>query len=346
MRRLIFLTCLLGLVLTIQAQDFHFSQYWSNPTQLNPALSGLMEKNVRVCTNYRNQWFQEVSYSTYAGAMDANLFRDRLNGNFIGVGLGFYQDVEGRGEFKNNGLNLSLAYNQKLKGRKATHYLGFGLQAAYFSKQVNIQNVIYGTLFEINSNTDPIDFLNYNRKTIMDFGSGLTYFLNVRDKHLFSGGFAVMHIARPNTSFRTDISDLLYRRYVLNMSARVGFNNQKLALMPVFLFQHQGPHKELNFGTFLQLTLESKERAYLYFGAQYRLASFEQQIFGSDALVLAVRGEVKALDIGFSYDITTSKLRTANSFFGGPELSLQYAFSTANGSISKYRKKAMRMPKF
>jgi type IX secretion system PorP/SprF family membrane protein len=346
MRRLIFLACLLGIALTIQAQDFHFSQYWSNPTQLNPALSGLMEKNIRVCTNYRNQWFQEVSYSTYAGAIDANLFRDRLNGNFIGVGLGFYQDVEGRGEFKNNGLNLSLAYNQKLKSRKATHYLGFGLQAAYFSKQVNIQNVIYGTLFEINSNTDPIDFLNYNRKSIMDFGSGVNYFLNISDKHLFSGGFAVMHIGQPSTDFRPDAGDLMYRKYVLNMSARVGFNNRKLALMPLFLFQQQGPHKELNFGTFLQLSLESRERAYIYFGTQYRLAAFDQQIFGSDALVLALRGEFKSVDIGFSYDITTSQLRSAKSFYGGPELSLQYAFNTSGSSLSSYRQKSMRMPKF
>ena len=346
MRRLLFIVYFIGLYFSSQAQDFHLSQYWSNPVQLNPALSGLMEDNVRISSNYRNQWFQQISFSTYTASMDANLFRNRLNGNFVGVGLGFYQDVEGRGEFKNNGLNLNLSYNQKIKGRKASHYIGFGLQAAYFSKQLNIKNIIYGTLYEVNSNTDPIDYLNYNRRSIMDLGSGVNYFLNIKNKHLFSASFAVLHIARPNTSFRNDISDLLYRKFTLNMSGRVEFNNEKFALMPLFLFQHQGPHKELNLGTFVQISLQSKERAYFYLGAQYRLAAFEQKTLGSDALVLAVRGEVKAVDIGFSYDITTSKLRTANSFIGGPELSLQYAFSTSSSPSTKYRRNGMRMPKF
>jgi type IX secretion system PorP/SprF family membrane protein len=324
------------------AQDFHLSQYWASPLNLNPALTGVMEDNVRFAANYRNQWFRGAAFTTYAVSADANLFRDKLGGNFLGLGLGFFQDVEGDGDFKNTGINLSLAYNQKFKGRKSDHYLGFGLQTSYFSKQINLQDLVYGRLFEVNDNSDPIDFENYNRTSLVDFGAGINYFVNIDNRHSIGGGLAVSHIANPNVSFGNNNEDILYRKYSLNLSAKINLENDLVSIIPIFLFQNQGPHKELNFGSYIKFLLNKENNTALYAGGQYRLSSYEATNLGSDAFILGVRAEYQSLDIGFSYDITTSNLRNVRSFMGGPEL---YVIYTVARTKSKY-KEMVNCPKF
>lgn len=324
------------------AQDFHFSQYWASPLNLNPALAGVMEDNIRFAANYRNQWFRYSSFTTYAISADANLFRNKLGGNFLGLGLGFYQDVEGDGAFKNTGVSLNLAYNQRFGGRKTDHYLGFGLQSAYYSKQINLQDLVYGRLFEVNDNSDPIDFLDYNRRSFIDFGAGINYFVNIDNRHALGGGFAISHIANPNVSFGNNDEDVLYRKFSFNLSAKVNLKNDIVSIIPITLFQKQGPHTELDFGSYVKFLLNNKNNTALYFGGQYRLTGYEASKMGSDAFILGVRAEYQSLDLGFSYDITTSDLRNANTFMGGPELYVIYSVPT---SKSKY-KEMLNCPKF
>ena len=324
------------------AQDFHLSQYWASPLNLNPALAGVMEDNIRFAANYRNQWFRYSSFTTYAISADANLFRKKLGGNFLGFGVGFVQDVEGDGEFKNTGIHVNLAYNQRFSGRKSNHYLGFGLQSAYASKQINLQELVYGSLFEINDNSDPIDFLDYNRRSFIDFGAGLNYFVNIDNRHSIGGGFALSHIAKPNVSFGNNDEDVLYRKFSFNFSAKVNLKNDIVSIIPIMLFQKQGPHAELDFGSYVKFLLNNQNNTALYFGGQYRLSAYEATNLASDAFILGVRANYQSLDIGLSYDITTSDLRNAASFMGGPELYVIYSVPT---SKSNY-KEMLNCPKF
>tara|TARA_B100001093_G_scaffold185464_1_gene178212 strand:+ start:1279 stop:2307 length:1029 start_codon:yes stop_codon:yes gene_type:complete len=342
MKKLVIIIGSLFIGFTSYAQDFHLSQYWASPLNLNPALTGVMEDNVRFAANYRNQWYKYTTFTTYAVSMDANLFRKKLKGNFLGVGLGFYQDLEGEGEFKNTGVNLSLSYNQQFSGRNAKHYLGLGFQAAYLTKQINLKDLIYGSLFEFNNNTDPIDFAGYNSKSFLDFGSGINYFVNIKNKHSIGGGFAVSHIASPNVSFGSNDEDVLYRKFSANLSARIELNNEVFSIIPIFLFQKQGPHSELDFGSYIRFLIDDKNNTALYVGAQYRLAAYQENKLGADSFILGVRGEVQSLDVGFSYDVNTSDLRNSQTFMGGPEL---YVIYTIANSKSRYRE-MLNCPKF
>ena len=38
-------------------QDMHFSQFYNNPLNLNPAQAGLFDGSHRFTANYRGQWF-------------------------------------------------------------------------------------------------------------------------------------------------------------------------------------------------------------------------------------------------------------------------------------------------
>jgi type IX secretion system PorP/SprF family membrane protein len=326
----------------LQAQDHHYSQYWGSPLQLNPALAGVFDQNVRLNAHYRNQWFgSNTSFATYAVAVDGNLGRDKMKGNFIGLGAAFYQDVQDQGSFKNTGGSLSLSYNQRMGSRCKYHYIGLGLQPGFISKQINLRNLIYGRLFEVNDNSDPIDFLNYQNQFIFDFGAGISYFANIQDRHNFGFGFSVAHIGEPNASFGNSSEDILYRRYTANASGKLQLNNKVLSVLPTVLFHKQGPHQQINFGSYIGFTLDQRNNTNLYVGAMYRMSGYEEMGFGSDAFIGGVRLEVQTLDIGFAYDITTSDLRRAASFMGGPELYVIYTIPT-----SKSYRERLNCPKF
>ena len=40
----------------LQAQDPHFSQFYLSPLQLNPALTGVMNEDIRASLLHRSQW--------------------------------------------------------------------------------------------------------------------------------------------------------------------------------------------------------------------------------------------------------------------------------------------------
>ena len=51
----------LGLVVfNLNSQDIHFSQFYMSPLNLNPAMTGVMNGNIRLTGNYWNQWASAV----------------------------------------------------------------------------------------------------------------------------------------------------------------------------------------------------------------------------------------------------------------------------------------------
>lgn len=312
------------------AQDFHFSQYWAAPSKLNPALTGLFDGNLRLSAIYRNQWFQQQAFTTYAVSADANLLSKPLNGDVFGFGLGFYQEIEGKSAFKNTGANLSLAFNKKIGKKKLVHYVGLGFDFSYFQKQINLRNAVYGNLFESGTNFDPVESYNYKSTSFADFGLGANYVLNVNQKHKMSLGFAVSHILNPNVSFSANENDVLYRKFSLNASGQIQLKKDFVNLNPLLLFQKQGPHAELLLGTYVQFILSNKNNTSIYAGAQYRMAAYETKALGGDAFIVSVRAEHKGFDFGVAYDFTTSALSKNNVLQGGPEAYITYILKGKN----------------
>lgn len=312
------------------AQDYHFSQYWAAPTKLNPALTGLFDGNLRLAAIYRNQWFQQQAFTTYAVSADANLLSKPLNGDIFGFGLGFYQEIEGKSAFKNTGANISLAYNKKLGKRKLSHMIGLGFDFSYFHKQINLRNAIYGSFFESGSNFDPVESYQYKSASFADFGLGANYVLDFNKKHMLSLGFAVGHILKPNMSFSVNDNDILYRKYSLNVSAQIALKKDFVNLNPLLLYQQQGPHAELLLGSYVEFVLSPKNNTSVFAGVQYRMSAYENAALGGDALIISMRAQHKAFDFGIAYDITTSALSKNNVLQGGPEAYVIYILKSKN----------------
>ena len=102
---------------TVAAQDLHFSQYFNSPLTTNPANTGFIpDADYRIGAQYRNQWsnVMTVPYKTMSVFGDAQLFRDRLETGWLGLGGVILSDVAGSGSLRSTKVYGSVAYHQML----------------------------------------------------------------------------------------------------------------------------------------------------------------------------------------------------------------------------------------
>ena len=126
----------------IQAQFIHFSQFYNQPLQLNPALTGSEMGVYRAAVTYRNQDGNVlVPYSTFSGSFDMSI--GGCNGNakdYFGVGVLIYHDVEGRGILKETSTALSFAYHRLLTKKWE---VSLGGQLGYTHKKADFSELVF-----------------------------------------------------------------------------------------------------------------------------------------------------------------------------------------------------------
>src|SRR5579863_649191 len=90
--------CILGGVAEVAGQDLHFSQWFNAPLLTNPANTGFIpDADYRLGCNYRNQWsaIMAVPYQTMSIWGDAQVFRDRIENGWMGLGGVILRDDAG-----------------------------------------------------------------------------------------------------------------------------------------------------------------------------------------------------------------------------------------------------------
>src|SRR5580765_4269257 len=100
---------------TSKGQDLHFSQYFNAPLLTNPANTGFEpDADWRAGINYRNQWAGVLNnpYKTMIAWADAQLFNDRFENGWMGVGAVVLKDVAGSGNLSSTKIYGSVAYHQ------------------------------------------------------------------------------------------------------------------------------------------------------------------------------------------------------------------------------------------
>jgi len=105
----VLVTLILLLPYILFGQDPGFSQFFSNPLHLNPALTGASELP-RIVLNYRNQWPQKGStYTTYSVSFDQ--ISKKLN---TGFGLFMHHDQELNNVITSKVAAISYSYHIEL----------------------------------------------------------------------------------------------------------------------------------------------------------------------------------------------------------------------------------------
>ena len=276
-----------------QAQDIQFTQFYANPLFLNPGFAG-SNYCPRLCINYRNQWPNlSGTYVTYSASYDRYL--KALAG---GIGILITTDDQARGTLKTTTASFMYAYNIKVSRQFS---INAALQATYFQKTLDRTKLNFGDMIDPRRgfvwNTNEI--VPAQTKYNADFSAGLLGY----SKHYFFG-FAANHLTQPDEGL-LGVSKLP-AKFTVHGGAIIDLEKGgESYISPNILFQAQQKFMQLNLGLYYK-------KDFFVAGLWYR---------GNDAVIALVGLQSKQLKIGYSYDVTISKL--AGNTAGSHELSLQ-----------------------
>ena len=329
------------------AQDVHFTQYFSSPLTLNPALTGLVNEDIRVAANYRTQWNSVSSnpFTTATASYDMNLLKDKFtNGDRLGVGVLALYDKSGAGALTNLTFGLSAAYHKAL-GVERRHTLSIGIQGSLVQKRIDVSKLQFGDQFDIAGGTissatqEKIGNTDVNYPT---FAAGITYTGRITDNSTAYAGVSTYHLNTPTESFFTGNDSVkIHRRYTAFLGGSFRLN-ENIYLYASSLYQQQAKATEIMVGGAIGFVLnpgydmEFSKATILYAGAWYRNA---------DAICPYIGLDFKKATLGLSYDVNVSSFAPATGSRGGYELSLIF-----NGSIKKqdpnFQRNNFACPKF
>jgi type IX secretion system PorP/SprF family membrane protein len=322
--------CLLLIFFTVsffaKAQDPHFSQFFSSPLTLNPALTGKFDGNLRVAGNYRNQWpaFNNV-YTTSTLSVDFSVLQKHLPENDTwGIGILALTDKAGGGVLTNNYVGISTSYHKALN-EDGYSQIGAGFQGTYGQKRLDRSKLYFADQLTPYGFTNPTGevFPFENLKiNYFDVNAGIIYTGSTSDRNNFYIGASMYHINRPKESFKGG---------TWNISPRTTISgggyfpvSDILTLHTSAIYQVQSKSSETVFGGALAANLNEGEvnPSTVYAGAWMRL---------NDAFIPYIGLEFSGMRIGASYDINISSLKAASQSRGGMEISLIY-ISRPSGS--------------
>jgi type IX secretion system PorP/SprF family membrane protein len=337
---------LLFVGINIHAQDIHFSQFYMSPTNLNPAMTGVMNCKMRFVANYRNQWAPVLgfanSFNTYNLSFDQKIPVARYD--YFGFGGTFWGDKAGTLDFSTLQFKLSASYSKRMSGtRTSSNYIVFGAEGGVNSRSVKFHNAIWGNQIttdgpQTNLPGDPTIF--DPSFLFADVSVGILWF-SVLDKYnnfYFGGAFS--HLNEPLQNNSQDISGNnfipapLYSKLTIH-GGGVFELNRKTSIIPGFVTFFQGPSFQVNGGTSIRFgsgNNRTNEQSF-QLGLWARLAkkykddpSTSEVETGThmDALILSTRFDYNKYGIGLSYDINTSSLKKANAGNNSFELSFIY----------------------
>jgi type IX secretion system PorP/SprF family membrane protein len=311
---------MLGSSQLLQAQDLHFSQFFSSPLTLNPAYTGLFDGEIRVAGNYRNQWPTiNNAFVNYAVSADFAVLPNRmpLNDRW-GVGVMAYTDKQANGTLRNSFYSVSTAYHKGLD-EEGNHRLSLGFQGTYAQKRLYTNNLKFEDMLRSDGFTgvtnelfDPNNLnLNY-----FDLNAGMIFSGRFGAATNYYAGVSMYHINKPKETF-TGAQFFLNPRYTVHGGVYLPVG-EITTLHTSAMYQYQAGASETVLGAAIGFNLNGDmdyKPATLYAGSWMRI---------NDAIIPYVGLEFNSLRLGISYDVNVSSLKTVSNSQGGIEISLIY----------------------
>ncbi|MDO8368559.1 MAG: PorP/SprF family type IX secretion system membrane protein [Saprospiraceae bacterium] len=343
------LAAFLFLLPKAHAQDKHFTQFYSSPLTLNPALSGAMEGTYRVGAIYRDQWRKVLDnpIKTFSMAADLRFEANRRKGtaDAIGLGIMFFNDKVSVVDFSTTQIAVSLAYHKAL-GMDEDQFLSIGVQGGLTQRNVNYGSLNFHDEFNLTSGYTGTssELLPANNFAFPDLNVGINYTAQIAEAGSFFAGASIHHVLKPKISFYDDLPPIgileggrLYPKMNVQLSASIPFDrSNRVSMQPRILAAMQGPHMEINAGTNFRLAMGQYGGSALHFGTWARPVRNDGG-FGFDAVVALFGLEIKSMLFGLSYDLNLKALQ-ANQRQGAFELSISY--------LGNYDNEKVLCPKF
>lgn len=329
-KKYLYLTFLIISKLSVFGQDHSYSQFFSAPIYLNPALTGQFEGDIRMNMVYRNQWSGLSGTLSYFTA-SADLHIPKFAG---GVGLMFTRSSEGTAYLVKNNASATYSYSVGSDDFVAS----FGIQAGFTNRDIDWSKLVFSDQIDrrlgyipgsISSALPP----EISSKFYFDAAAGANIVF-----YKFMLGAAFHHINQPDESFSGTQAKLPYRT-TISASYRISLDpyanvddDEGPYIIPSALYHKQAGASAMSLGA------QFKYRN-LNTGVWYRSSGLE----GPDAFVVSLIFDLfkgnkngEKLRIGASHDATISKINYTNTN-GTTEIGIGYEkYFPNSSSYNKY----------
>jgi type IX secretion system PorP/SprF family membrane protein len=322
--------CALAIVAT--AQDAQFTQFYAAPTYISPGFAGTGAQT-RLGLSYRDQWPAiPGSFVTANFAMDHYL--SDLNS---GVGLLVTHDKAGSGALRYTSVAAQYAYEIELK-RKV--FIRPALQFGWVNHAVDYSRLVFGDQLARGGTIGTYENMDGTSIGYADIAGGALFFT----PKLWLG-VSLHHMNRPNQSLLLNESRVpsrfsMHGGYRLSIRTPV-IKEHPQSIVLAFNFRSQEKYDQLDLGAYF-------ERDPFFAGLWYRgVPLFKRYAPGyanNDALAVLVGVKVNDLRVGYSYDITISRL--AGHSAGAHEITLGYEIVQAYKKRAASRRRIVPCAKF
>ena len=292
----------------LNAQYINYSQFYSSPHSLNPALSGSGEFG-RIGVIYRNQWpLIDNGYQFFTSWIDYNLAKSNFS-----FGINFSNEKVGINSLSTSHVSPSLSYEINLS---YDWVIRSGIQISYTNSNFDSQNLLFYDQFQQNGSINPTleNLSAFEKVNYLNLAVGLIAYSN----NVWLG-VSIYNLPKPNISFSDNIENLA-RLYSFHGGYNLKLNKiskHNLSLVPAFNFRIISNISQLDLGSYLNLNP-------ILFGIFYRGVPISsnnniESIIG----ILGVKN--RNFSVSYTYDYSLSELKGLT--WGAHEISLIYQFN-------------------
>ena len=311
------------------AQDPHFSQYFTSPMTLNPALIGKEVGDWRAIGAFRSQWWGGAiaPFTTTSASLEKNFHSGTSGKSMFGIGISLLTDASNSGLLKNNYFSGGIAYNIALDGQ-GKELLGVGLEGTYANRLLDASKFTFQSQFgslgfqRSAPSGDPVSVLS---NKYWDVSMGVHY-----SKRYKTGGFnlgvAIFHAGKPKEGVLSNTTYSVDRRVSLQAGMHFNLKN-KDEIHFSSIADLQGENSIYTLGGVYKAKLNTAQLESVNVGLWNRF---------NDALYPYLALEGKSWLIGISYDVVNAEIRNSYNSVQSIEMSLTWLFG-AKRNPSKRR---------
>lgn len=303
----------------LKAQDPNFSQFFSSPLNINPALTANINADWRAIANFRDQWIGPASpYVTGTISYDRKMFQKKIpnveEGNIFGMGGMLMYDKAMGGIVKSTYASMNMSYRVKLTNGDTKHMFGAGFGTIYGHRRIDFAGIDFEEQFTgygFNTNLPTGESSLSSMKPYFSVSTGLSYSITTLHSN-FDIGAAAFHVNKPKQTFLKDEKQYLLMRKVAHANYET-YLTESVILSTNAVYQSQGTAKYYSFGGALGYILPYQQDVLLNAGIWY---------WSKNAIIPYFGLAYKDYQFGLSYDATISKLNAASQKPKTWELSL------------------------
>ncbi len=317
---LLLTTMLVWLVCVAHSQDLTFSQFYETPLLRNPALAGVYNGDIRVSAVHRSQWQSiTVPFQTSSVGVEYKLPVFNYN-DYVTMGIQASYDVAGDIKLKRTQILPVFNFHKSLSENEDNYlslaFMGGPIQSQFDPTQAKMDDqFVNGSYSSTNQSSQSFAQTGY---TYWDASTGITFSSGFGEASRYYVGAAMFHFNKPKMNFFNSTSDVTVEpKMVFNggITTQLSDNNRLIGFADYF---KQGGNRLFLGGVLYETDLvqyDEGDNISFSYGAFYRW---------NDAVVPVVRLTMHEWQMGLTYDVNVSKLKTASQMRGGFELTASF----------------------